>query len=76
MTARVYEKVEQGELSSIGGGNVNLYNDCINQYGRFSERWESIYLKTQLYCYWAYTQRTLHPTTKDTYLTMVIIAYS
>ena len=30
------------------GGSVNLYSHFGNQYGGFSENWESVYHKTQL----------------------------
>ena len=43
------EDVEQGEHFSVAGGNTHLYSHFRNQYGSFSENWESIYLKTQLY---------------------------
>jgi len=49
VTARAGEDVEQGELSSIAGGSANLHNHLENQYGSFSENWESLYLKTQPY---------------------------
>ncbi|KAL6092389.1 hypothetical protein STEG23_028604, partial [Scotinomys teguina] len=41
--------LEQGEHSSTGGGNANLFIHFGNQYGDFSENWKSIFLKTQLY---------------------------
>jgi hypothetical protein len=41
--------VEQGEHFSIADWNTNLYNHFGNPFVRFSENWELIYLKTQLY---------------------------
>ena len=41
------KEVELGEHSSIAGGNTKVYNHFGNQYGGFSEYWESAYLKTQ-----------------------------
>ena len=43
------------------GGSVNLYSCFENQYGSFSENWDSIYLKTQQCHSWAYTQRIFIP---------------
>ena len=60
----VGKDVEQGEHSSIAGGNANLYNHFGNQYGGFSENWESTYLTIQQYHSWAYTQKMLNHTTK------------
>ena len=54
MTANVEEDVEQKKYSSIAGGSANLYNHSGNQHGSFSENWELINLKTQLYHSWAY----------------------
>jgi hypothetical protein len=34
-----------------------LYNHFGNQFGGFLENWEYLYLKTQLYHSWEYTQR-------------------
>jgi hypothetical protein len=39
-TAHAGKDVQQGEHSSIAGGNVNLYNHFGNQFGGFSENWE------------------------------------
>ena len=50
------EDVELWEHSSIAGGNANLYKHFRNQYGGFSENWESTYVKTQKHQSWAYTQ--------------------
>ena len=52
-TAYVEEDVELGEHSSTAGGSGNLNSHFGNQYGGFSEDWESVYLKTQLYNFWA-----------------------
>lgn len=48
--------MEQGEHFSIFGGSAHLYSHFGKQYGSFSENWESIYFKTQLYYSLAYTQ--------------------
>ena len=66
------EDVEEGEHSFIAGGSANLYSQFGNQYGVFSENWESIYLKNwgsiylkiQQYHSWAYIQRMQNRTTK------------
>ena len=50
-----------------------VYNCFANQYSVFSENWKSIYLKTQQYHSWAYTQRMLNHT-KDICPTMFIAA--
>ncbi|KAL6093336.1 hypothetical protein STEG23_036216, partial [Scotinomys teguina] len=47
--ASVGEGVEQEEHCSTVGGNANWHNHSGNQYGEFSENWESLFLKTQLY---------------------------
>ena len=47
MIAYAGKDVEQGEYSSIAGGNANFYNHFGNQYDGFSEDWESTYLMTQ-----------------------------
>jgi hypothetical protein len=54
--------MEKEEHSSIAGGNANLDNHYRNQYVSSSENWKLIYLKTQLFHSWAYTQNTLHHT--------------
>ena len=64
MTAYAGEDVEQGEHSSIASVSANLYSLFRNQYGGFSENWESIYLKIQQYYSWAYMQRMLNYTTR------------
>ena len=64
MAACAGEDVEQGEHSSFAGGSANLYNHFENQYGSSLKNWDSTYLKTQLYYSWAYTQSTLHTTTR------------
>ena len=53
--------------TSIAGGSTNLYNYSENQYGGFSENWESIYLKTHQYYYRAYRQR-IYTHTKRTFV--------
>ena len=55
------EDVASREHSSTAGGSANLYSHFGNQYGGFSENWESIYLSTQQY---PYTQRILNYTTR------------
>ena len=52
------EDVEQREHSSIAAGSANSYSHCGNQYDSSSENWESVYLRTQLYHFLAYIQRT------------------
>ena len=49
MTAHAGEDVEKGEHSSIAGASANWYSRFGNQYGEFSENWDSIDLKTQQY---------------------------
>lgn len=61
-TAHAGENEEQ-EHSLSAGRSANLYSNFENQYGTFSEIGKPIYLKTQLYHSWSYTQRTLHLTT-------------
>ena len=58
---RVYagKGVEQDKHSSIADGCANLYGYSGNHNGNFSQNWESIYLKTQLYQSLAYIQRML-----------------
>jgi hypothetical protein len=60
--AHAGENVEQGDHFSMAGGSANLYSHYGNQYDVSSESWELIYLKTQLYHSWVYTQRILHHT--------------
>ena len=60
MIAYAREDVEYGKHSYIAGENANLYNHFGNQDGSFSENWESIYLRIQQYCSWAYTQKMLN----------------
>ena len=43
--------------------SAKLYNHFGSQFGCFSENWEWFYLKTQLYKFWAYTQKMPHYTT-------------
>jgi hypothetical protein len=47
MTAHADENMEQGEHSSIASRSANLYSDYGNKYCSSSERWGSIYLKSQ-----------------------------
>ena len=51
-TSYVKEDVELGEHSSTAGGSGNLYSHFGNQYGGFSEDWESVYLQTDNF--WAF----------------------
>ena len=67
MTAHTEEDVEQGKHSSTASGSANLYNHFGHQYGSFLENWEFIYLKTQLYHSWAYTQRMDAPPQEHLY---------
>jgi hypothetical protein len=60
VTAHVGE--DNGEALSIAGATPNLCSHYGYRCGGFSGSWGSIYLKTQLYGSWAYTQRMLHPT--------------
>jgi hypothetical protein len=63
VTTHVGEDVEKEEHSSIAGGIANWYNHSGNQSGGSSENWKLIYLKTQLYHSWEYTQKMLHHAT-------------
>jgi hypothetical protein len=56
------EDVEKQEHSSIASGVANWYNHSENQSGGSSEDWKYIYLKTQLYHSWEYTQSIPHHT--------------
>lgn len=56
------EDVEEGEHSYTDSGSADFYSYYANQYGSSSESRESIYLSTKIYHSWAYTQKTLHPT--------------
>jgi hypothetical protein len=58
VTTHVGEDVEKEEHSSIAGGIANLYNHSENQSGGFSKIY--IYLKTQQYHSWEYTQKMPH----------------
>ena len=53
-TTYTEEDVELGEHSSTADGSGNLYSHFGNQYGSFSENWESVYLQTQQYHSWAF----------------------
>ena len=44
-----------------------------NQYGGFSENWESIYLKTQQYHSWAYTQRMQSHTARTMFIAALFV---
>ena len=57
MIAYAEENVEKGEHSSIAGRNTNLYNQFGNQYGGFSENWETTYLRIQQYHSWHIPKR-------------------
>ena len=64
VTAHAGEDVEKGEHSSIVGGSTNCTVTLeINMVVSQKKKWESLYLKTQLYHSWAYAQRTLYHTT-------------
>lgn len=65
MTDHNCKNIRQGGHSSIAGGSDNLHDHDGNQYGDFSENWESIFLKNQPYKSWSYTQRTLHSIKKE-----------
>jgi hypothetical protein len=49
VTVHAGEDVEQEEHSSIASGSINLFILYGNQYGGYSESWESIYLNIQLF---------------------------
>jgi hypothetical protein len=59
VTADAGEHVEEEEHSSTDDGIANWYNHSGNQSGGFSEYWKWFYLRTQLYYFWAYTQKML-----------------
>jgi hypothetical protein len=63
MTTHVGEDVEKEEHSSIADEIANWYNHSGNQSGGSSEDWQYIYLKTQLYYSWEYTQKMPHHAT-------------
>ncbi|KAL6062095.1 hypothetical protein STEG23_024922 [Scotinomys teguina] len=63
-TVHVGEDMEQEEHFSTVGGNADWYNHSRKQYGKFSENWESFFLKIQPYHSWAYTQRITSHTTR------------
>jgi hypothetical protein len=44
---------------SIAGGIASWHNHAGIQSGSSSENWKYFYLKTQLYHYWAYTQKMI-----------------
>jgi hypothetical protein len=43
-----------------------LYSHFGNQNDSFSENWELVFLKTQIFHFWAYTQKDTPPYYKDT----------
>lgn len=53
LTAYAGEDVEQSKDLFIVGRSANLYSHFGNQYGHFSENWESVYLMTRYYHDWA-----------------------
>jgi hypothetical protein len=59
----VGEDVEKEEHSSIDGGIANWHNHYGNQSGGSSENLKQIYLKTQLFHSWKYTQKMPHHAT-------------
>jgi hypothetical protein len=63
VTADVGKDVEKEEHSSISGGIANWYNHSGNHSGGSSESWKQIYLKTQQYHSWEYTQKMFHHVT-------------
>jgi hypothetical protein len=60
VTTHVDEDVEKEEHSSIVGGIANWCNHSGNQSGVSSENRKQIYLKTQQYRSWEYTQKMPH----------------
>ena len=76
MTVHFGKDVKQWEHSSIAGGSENLYSHYGNQYGGTSENWEEIYLKTQVYHSWSYTQRMFHPATRTLAQQYSLLLYS
>jgi hypothetical protein len=62
-TAHVGKAVEQGNHSSFADSGVNLYRPYGSQYNSASEDWKLIYLKTQIYHSYAYSQRVPDPIT-------------
>jgi hypothetical protein len=59
VTADAGKYVEKEEYSSIAGGIASWYNYSGNQSDVSSENWTWYYLRTQLYHFWAYTQKML-----------------
>ena len=59
--------------SSTAGGSANFHSLFGKQYGGFLENWESIYLKTQQYHSWTYTQK-MHSHHKDICSAVFIVA--
>jgi hypothetical protein len=62
VTVDAGKDVEKEEHSSIVGGISSWYNHSGNQSGSSSENWT--FLRTQLYHYWAYTQKMLQHITR------------
>jgi hypothetical protein len=60
VTTHVGKDVEKEEHSFIAGGIANWYNHSGNQSGVSSKNWKQIYLKTQQYHSWEYTQKMPH----------------
>jgi hypothetical protein len=58
------EDVEKEEHSSIVGRTASLYNHSGNQSSRSSKTWTYYYLRTQLYHFWAHTQKMLQNITR------------
>jgi hypothetical protein len=67
---------DQGEYSLTADVSENLYSQYGNQYGGTSENWEEIYLKTQVYHSWSYTQRMFHPATRTLAQQYSLLLYS
>jgi hypothetical protein len=61
--------------SLLSGGQV-LHSHDGNQCADYSKSCKSIFLKIQLYHSWAYTQMTLHPTTKAPAQLCSLLLYS
>jgi hypothetical protein len=57
VTTHAGEDVEKEEHFSIAGGIANWYSHSENYSGGFSKNWKYIYLKTQQYHSWDYTQK-------------------
>jgi hypothetical protein len=64
MIAHAGEDVEQEEHSFTAGGNANWHSHYGSLHGVFSENYELISFKTQLYNSWAYIQSLFRPITR------------